>query len=304
MSITAMLAGAAGMSAAKAATAQKSEGIGSMLGASLSDMGKNALNSVGTGISSGLGQVVSQGLFGDTLAKQAGSAQRAHLDEAFPELNPWEKAGTKPDAPSAQTQSAEKLAYSQMKNQKEIALANNQTQKEIAGLQATTQMAINRDTLEQSAPLVEAQTAAQRAGIQLTEQQIRQSQVAIEKMAAEIENLKDAKTAVTRLIDDLSNMDSGSQALTIATMLLGGGLAGAAAKKVAPMLKGKAKELLKRMMDKWPKKPPKGNPVIKSNPVKGHGVTKAQREKAFKKQQNKVIMRSLQGIKQPTRGAR
>lgn len=83
-------------------------------------------------------------------ASEAGLANRAYLDSAFPELNPWEKSGAA--ATGAGTAQAEqdnqmKMLDKQLDNQKDIARMNNDTQKDIAIIQARTSRYNTADTV-------------------------------------------------------------------------------------------------------------------------------------------------------------
>lgn len=81
-----------------------------------------------------------EGLFGNTAAN-AGKDARAYMDNAYPELNPWEKAGAGGAGAGAQLAGQDqvsKTAKLQFDTQKEIAEMNNQTELKKAGIASAT----------------------------------------------------------------------------------------------------------------------------------------------------------------------
>src|SRR5215470_3860172 len=80
------------------------------------------------------------GLAGKSAADK-GKDTRDYLAAAFPELNPWERAGaeaTPAGVVDAGFENQKELTKMQLANQKEIAEMQNETQKEIAGIQSAT----------------------------------------------------------------------------------------------------------------------------------------------------------------------
>lgn len=108
------------------------------------DKAAQAFEQIGDkGIAAGIDSVFSKGI-----AKNNGKANRAYLDAAFPELNPWEKAGAgATDMGTAQSEqnNQKEMLKMQLDNQKDIAKMQNQTQLDIAGLQSRTSIQNTKD---------------------------------------------------------------------------------------------------------------------------------------------------------------
>lgn len=112
----------------------------------LADTGKDALSSItGAGINKLMEKV---GLTKDAAAK--GKDTKDYLASAFPELNPWERAGAGASSAGmvdAGFQNQKELTRMQLDNQKEIAKMQNDTQKEIAGIQSITSRQNTKDSV-------------------------------------------------------------------------------------------------------------------------------------------------------------
>ena len=89
------------------------------------------------GVSSAIGK-----LFAPS-AKKQGKSQREYMDALFPELNPWEQAGSAAAGGDVGSQhQAERLQDKQLKNQREMNRENLANQKDIAKIQANNQVKV------------------------------------------------------------------------------------------------------------------------------------------------------------------
>ena len=170
-------------------------------------------------------------------AKDAGKYQRDYLASAFPEMNPWERAGaaaTQAGVQAGQQQNQKQMLSMQLSNQKEIAQINANTQKEIAGIQSVTSRQNTKDqvyaqntkldaelnklgaeatnimqqtnlsTTQQSKMMVEMVTEQlKQQGIRLTNEQI---PLLNKKIQAEIEKLKYGKSSLGATTNDVGNV--------------------------------------------------------------------------------------------------
>lgn len=134
-----------------------SDSIGSQVGKGLSDgihslvrggssMAADALKSAGSeGVSA-----VMQNIFHKNDAAKQGQATRAYLANAFPQLNPWERAGAGGSMAGIQEQgfsNTKQLTKMQLDNQKDIAHIQADTAKSIAGINAVTSRANTSDSV-------------------------------------------------------------------------------------------------------------------------------------------------------------
>lgn len=125
----------------------------------LMDKGEMLVEQVGSkAVSAGINSLFSGS--SRKAAIRAGADNRAYLDAAFPELNPWEKAGS--SATSMGTAQADqnnqmKMLDKQLDNQKDIARMNNETQIKIAGIQSQTSRENTADQVFAQNELVQIQ---------------------------------------------------------------------------------------------------------------------------------------------------
>ena len=174
-------------------------------------------------------------------AKDAGKYQRDYLASAFPEMNPWERAGaaaTQAGVQAGQQQNQKQMLSMQLSNQKEIAQINANTQKEIAGIQSVTSRQNTKDqvyaqntkldaelnklgaeatnimqqtnlsTTQQSKMMVEMVTEQlKQKGIMLNNQQI---PVLTRRIEEEIKKLKYGKSFIGAAASDATNIIRGA----------------------------------------------------------------------------------------------
>jgi hypothetical protein len=112
----------------------------------LADTGKDALSSItGAGVNKLMEKI---GL--SKTAADKGKDTKDYLASAFPELNPWERAGAGASSAGmvdAGFQNQKELTRMQLDNQKEIAKMQNDTQKDIAGIQSVTSRQNTKDSV-------------------------------------------------------------------------------------------------------------------------------------------------------------
>lgn len=181
------------------------------------------------GIAAGGGQRIAKealdGVFGSaTSGSRMGKEARAYLDAAYPELNPWEKAGAggtmsgaQGGAAAAQNQALDK----QLDAQRDIAKANNETQLKQAGLASLTSIKNNQDNLALQAekqqyeiPVLIQQVENLAAQRDLTDEQRRAAAQSIVESATRVHNIKldDAqKQAATDKIVEETKQLGGTQ---------------------------------------------------------------------------------------------
>lgn len=123
-------------------------GVMADAGNMIKNAGKDVLDGVMTAGSDRVKQAIIDKLTGGNDAKRQGKATRDYLAAAFPELNPWERAGAGASGAGQSTDTInqqKELMKMQLDSQKDIARMNNDTQKEIAGIQSATSRENTRD---------------------------------------------------------------------------------------------------------------------------------------------------------------
>lgn len=227
-------------------TAQStSSGVMADAGNMIKNAGKDLLDGVMTAGSDQIKQALVDKLSGND-AKRQGKATRDYLAAAFPELNPWERAGAGASGAGQATDTLnqqKELMRMQLDNQKDIARMNNNTQKEIAGIQSATSRENTRDQVyaqnemlkfnqQESQARVEsilantdltakqatheimrmALTRAQETGQHLTNTQIialeKKVYAEIGKIYQDTQNARYGSSQVTATAKDVSNMIS------------------------------------------------------------------------------------------------
>lgn len=211
----------------------------------IKNAGKDLLDGVMTAGSDQIKQALVGKLSGND-AKRQGKATRDYLAAAFPELNPWERAGAGASGAGQATDTInqqKELMRMQLDNAKDIARMNNNTQKEIAGIQSATSRENTRDQVyaqnemlkfnqQESQARVEsilantdlttkqatheimrmALTRAQETGQHLTNTQImaleKKVYAEIGKIHQDTQNARYGSSQVTATAKDVSNMIS------------------------------------------------------------------------------------------------
>lgn len=180
-------------------------------------------------------------LYPQKTGSQLGKEQRDYMQSAYPELNPWERAGasaTQAGVQAGTNKNASDMLKMQLNNQKEIAEINAKTSKEVAGIQSITSRQNTKDqvyaqnemlesnikklgaeatnimqqtnlsTTQQSKMMVEMVTEQlKQQGIKLTNEQI---PVLTSKIQEEIKKLKYGKSFVGATASDATNIISGA----------------------------------------------------------------------------------------------
>ena len=133
----------------------------------MADTLKEMAGSVKDSITGGLGSLISDKLTGG--AGKQGRNARAYLDNAFPELNPWEKSGAGASSIGAQTgeDNAMKMKRMELKNAKEIAGLQSQTAIKTAQIAA----APSHESNVLNTPKIEAEISSIYAKGSLTREQ-------------------------------------------------------------------------------------------------------------------------------------
>lgn len=127
---------------------QDSSPTGSQAPAFMEDMAKSAFQS-------GFNAVMGQGIAGATSksASQQGKDMRSYMAEAYPELNPWERAGasaTQAGVQMAQNEQAMKMKSMDIQGAKDVAQIQGQNAKDVALIQAgETRYATNTSAFTQ-----------------------------------------------------------------------------------------------------------------------------------------------------------
>ncbi len=152
----------------------------------------------------GFNAVMAQGISGATSksASQMGKDMRNYMAEAYPELNPWERAGasaTQAGVQAAEQQNASKMLDKQLANNKQVAQIQADAQRDVADISAkasvysadtsaaasnfaaNVQQTISDNGLSQSLPLVKAQ---------------------VRHVLAQAQTEEEAKSALGRIVHD------------------------------------------------------------------------------------------------------
>lgn len=128
-----------------------SSGVMADAGNMIKNAGKDLLDGVMTAGSDKIKQAFIDKITGSgNDAQRQGEATRDYLAAAFPELNPWERAGAGASVAGQTTDTItqqKELMKMQLDTQKDIARMNNDTQKEIAGIQSATSRQNTKDSV-------------------------------------------------------------------------------------------------------------------------------------------------------------
>lgn len=235
----------------------QSSGVMADAGNMLRNAGKSLLDGTIQAGSDKVKQALIDKLIGGNDAKRQGQATRDYLAAAFPELNPWERAGAGASGAGQTTDTInqqKELMKMQLDNQKDIAKMQMQNNLQIAGIQSATSRQNTKDSVyaqnemlqynqRESQARVEsilantdltakqatheimrmALTRAQETGQHLTNTQIialeKKVYAEIGKIHQDTQNARYGSSQVTAAAKDVSNMisDAASGAATWAS---------------------------------------------------------------------------------------
>lgn len=179
------------------------------------DMAQDAFK---TGMSSVLGHGISSAM--SPSASQQGRDQRDYLAAAFPEMNPWERAGasaTQQGVQMAQNKQAMQLQAQQIQGAKDVARINGETSRDVAEIQSGTSRrnvdVQSRDTrygIDMTSGNVDKQIIAMQKKVAAdTKLAIEQAKTEAEAKSVVGKTVKDAVHAVQSAVDSVSNHEFG-----------------------------------------------------------------------------------------------
>lgn len=204
----------------------------SVEGSQASSLLEKTMRDTVQGIATGGGQRIAKealdGVFGSaTSGARMGKETRAYLDAAYPELNPWEKAGaggTMAGAQGGAAASQQSIVDKQLANQVKIAEANNETQLKQAGIASATSIKNNQDNIALAAQkqpheinVLKQQVANLAAQEGLTNEQRRSAAQSIVESSARVNNIhlssEQIKKATDKIVQETENMAGGQTVL-------------------------------------------------------------------------------------------
>lgn len=153
-------------------------------------------------------------------ASEQGKAQRDYLAAAFPEMNPWERAGasaTQQGVQMAQNKQAMQLQAQQIQGAKDVARINGETSRDVAEIQSGTSRrnvdVQSRDTrygIDMTSGNVDKQIIAMQKKVAAdTKLAIEQAKSEAEAKSVVGKTVKDAVYAVQNAVDSVSNHEFG-----------------------------------------------------------------------------------------------